>query len=82
MLTVRRVGTENAAATCIAAVLGIVCCAALPLIGTLVGGIALAVFLGVAGGIVVLAALIASVVVVMRPRRRRLSPRAPRSRQP
>jgi hypothetical protein len=78
---VPRAGTEAPTAVSVVALLAVVCCAGLPLIGTL-GGIALAVLLGVAGGLVVVAALTAAILIVVRARRRRVAPRTHRSRLP
>jgi uncharacterized membrane protein YhaH (DUF805 family) len=47
----------------------VVCCAGLPLIAGVVGGIALAAVLGVGAGILALAALIAVVAITVRRRR-------------
>jgi hypothetical protein len=77
-----RAGTEGPTVAVLAALVGLVCCAGLPLIGALLGGIALAALLGVAGGMVVVAALTAIVVAVMRKRGRRIGPRESRSRLP
>jgi hypothetical protein len=54
-----------------AAALAVICCAGLPAIGALVGSITLAALLGVAGGVVVLAAVLVGAVVLVRSRRRR-----------
>jgi hypothetical protein len=82
VLTVHRAGAEGLTTAVIAAVADIVCCAGLPLIAALLGGIALAALLGVAGGMLVVAALTAIVVAVMRKRGRRIAPRGTRSRLP
>jgi hypothetical protein len=52
----------------IAAVL-LACCAALPLIGGVIGGIAIGAVLGVGAGILALAALAAVIVITVRRRR-------------
>jgi hypothetical protein len=53
------------------AVVGVVCCAGLPALATVLGGLALGAVLGVAGGVLVLAGLIAAAVLLVRMRRRR-----------
>jgi hypothetical protein len=56
----------------------VVCCAGLPAIGALIGGITIAGILGVAGGVLALAALVAGAALAVRACRRRGScpPRA------
>ena len=49
----------------------VVCCAGLPAIGALIGGITIAGVIGVAGGVLVLAALGGGAVLLVRARRRR-----------
>jgi hypothetical protein len=51
----------------------VACCAGLPAIGALIGGITIAGVLGVAGGVLVLAALGGGAVLLVRARRRRSS---------
>ena len=53
------------------ALVAIACCAGLPLIGTILGGLTLAAVLGVAGGVVLAVGVVAAAVVVMRGMRRR-----------
>lgn len=52
------------------ALVAIACCAGLPLIGTILGGLTLAAVLGVAGGVVLVVGVVAAAVVLMRGRRR------------
>jgi hypothetical protein len=51
----------------------VVCCAGLPTIGALTGGITIAGVIGVAGGVLALAALLSGAVLQVRARRRRSS---------
>ena len=53
------------------AVIAMGCCAGLPLVGTILGGLTLAAVLGVAGGILLAAGVLAGAVLVFRGRRRR-----------
>ena len=53
------------------ALVAVACCAGLPLLGTLLGGLTLAAVLGVAGGIVLVIAVLAAALIVPRARRRR-----------
>jgi hypothetical protein len=56
----------------------VVCCAGLPAIGTLIGGITIAGVVGVVGGVLALAALVGGAILLVRARHRRGScpPRA------
>ena len=56
---------------------GVICCAGLPAIGALIGGVTIAGVVGVAGGVLALAALGGGAIVLVRARRRRRS--CPRS---
>lgn len=53
------------------ALLAVACCAGLPLAGTILGGLTLAAVLGVAGGILLVAGVLAAALLVLRGRRRR-----------
>jgi hypothetical protein len=53
------------------AVVGVACCAGLPVLATAVGGLTVAAVLGVAGGVLLAAAVIVVGVLVLRSRRRR-----------
>src|SRR2546422_10805933 len=53
------------------AAFAVFCCAGLPLVVTLVGGLTLVGVLGVSAGVVIAAVVVAAVVVVVRGRRRR-----------
>jgi hypothetical protein len=53
------------------AVVGIACCAGLPVIAAVLGGVTLAAVLGVAGGLLAVAALVAAALFALRARRRR-----------
>ena len=53
------------------AVVAVACCAGLPLVGTIVGGLTLAAVIGVAGGVLLAAGVLAAVVLVLRGKRRR-----------
>ena len=53
------------------ALVAVACCAGLPLLGTILGGLKLAAVLGVAGGVVLVVAILAAAVVMLRARRRR-----------
>ena len=59
-------------------VFAVVCCAGLPAIGGLLGGITIAGVIGIGGGVLALAALLGVAALAMRERRRRRScpPRA------
>jgi hypothetical protein len=48
------------------ALIALVCCAGLPLLATILGGLTLAAVLGVAGGGLLLAAVLLSIVLVVR----------------
>ena len=50
----------------------VVCCAGLPAIGALIGGISIVAVLGIAGGVVAFAAAAGAAVLVLRVRRRRV----------
>ena len=54
------------------AVVAVVCCAGPPALATLFGGVALGAVLGVAGGVVITAALLGAAMVALRVRRRRI----------
>jgi hypothetical protein len=54
-----------------AAVIGVICCAGLPAITALIGGITIAAVVGVAGGGLALAAIATGAVRLIRARRRR-----------
>ena len=54
-----------------AAAFAVFCCAGLPLIASLVGGLTLAGVLGASAGVLIAAAAVATAVVVLRGRRRR-----------
>lgn len=56
-----------------AGVFAVVCCAGLPAIGALIGGITIAAVIGVAGGVLALAALGGGAIMLVRARRRRRS---------
>jgi hypothetical protein len=49
----------------------VICCAGLPAIGALVGGLTIAAVLGVAAGVLALTAALGAAVLVLRTRRRR-----------
>ena len=51
------------------ALIAVACCAGLPLIATLVGGLTLAATIGVAGGAMALAAALAGALFLLRTRR-------------
>jgi hypothetical protein len=53
------------------AVIAVACCAGLPALGTIVGGLTVAAVLGVAGGVALAAGALAAVVLLLRARRRR-----------
>jgi hypothetical protein len=72
MLSVRR-AIGDALPVAAVAVVGVACCAGLPVIATLLGGLALGAVLGIAGGVLVAAALLAGAVLVFRGLRRRSS---------
>ena len=57
-----------------AGALAVICCAGLPAIGALLGGITIAAVIGVAGGVLALAALCGGAIVLVRARRRRSCP--------
>ena len=56
------------------AIVGVGCCAGLPAIAAVNGGITIAAVLGVAGGVLAAAALVAVIVFVVRARRRACAP--------
>jgi hypothetical protein len=56
-----------------AAVIAVICCAGLPAITALIGGITTAAILGVAGGVLALAAIATAAILMIRARRRRNS---------
>lgn len=56
-----------------AAAFAVICCAGLPAIGALIGGITIAAVIGVAGGVLALAALGGGAIVLVSARRRRRS---------
>jgi hypothetical protein len=51
----------------------VICCAGLPAIGALIGGVTIAGLLGVTGAVLALAALGGGAIVLLRARRRRRS---------
>jgi hypothetical protein len=53
-----------------AAAVAVICCAGLPAIGALIGGVTIAGVVGVAGGVLALAALGSGAIVLVRVRRR------------
>ena len=53
------------------AVIAVACCAGLPLVATIVGGLTLGAVVGVAGGVLLAGGALAGVVLVLRGRRRR-----------
>lgn len=53
------------------AVIAVACCAGLSLMGTILGGLALAAMLGAAGGVLLAAGAFAAAVLALRGRRRR-----------
>ena len=53
------------------AAFAVLCCAGLPLVASLVGGLTLAGVLGVSAGVLIAAAAVATAVVAFRTRRRR-----------
>jgi hypothetical protein len=60
------------------AVMAVACCAGLPALSAVVGGLTLAAVFGVAGGVLLAGALFAGVVLVFGPRRRRAGDSATR----
>lgn len=56
-----------------AGALAVICCAGLSAIGALVGGITIAAVIGVAGGVLALAALGGGAILLLRARRRHSS---------
>jgi hypothetical protein len=54
-----------------AGAVAVVCCAGVPAIGALVGGITIAAVIGAAAGVLALAALLSGATVLVRARRRR-----------
>jgi len=54
-----------------AAAFAVFCCAGLPLVVSLIGGLTLAGVLGVSAGVLIATAVVAGAVVVVRARRRR-----------
>ena len=65
MISIRRAAADGIPVAAVA-VAGVVCCAGLPALATLLGGLALAAVLGVAGGLLLLAALAGGALVVLR----------------
>jgi hypothetical protein len=57
--------------TAAVSIIAVACCAALPLLAALAGGIGLAALLGIGSGAVLLLAAVVAAVVVARARRRR-----------
>ena len=53
------------------AVIAVACCAGLPLVATIVGGLTLGAVVGLAGGVLLAGGALAGVVLVLRGRRRR-----------
>jgi hypothetical protein len=66
-------------AAAVGAVIGVACCAGLPAIAAVLGGLTVAAVLGLAGGIPAVCAFVAAIVLVARARRRRACSR-PRER--
>jgi hypothetical protein len=64
------------------AVIAIGCCAGLPAIGAILGGLTVAAVVGIAGGVLVAAALISGGAFVWRARHRQRACDAPRARAP
>ncbi len=62
-----------------AAAFAVFCCAGLPLVASLVGGLTVAGVLGVSAGVLIAAAAVATAVVVLRARRRRAAPSSMRT---
>ena len=60
-----------------ASALVVTCCAGLPAIGALIGGITVAAVIGVGGAAFALAALLGGAVLLVRARRRRAACRTP-----
>ncbi len=80
MLSVVRGASDGRAVGAAAvALIGVVCCAGLPVMAAFIGGLTLAAVLGVASGILALVGLLARALVVVRGRRRRHCPPATRS---
>jgi hypothetical protein len=70
---VRRNSSDTTTFAAVAvAVIGVACCAGLPAIATVVGGLTVAAVLGVAGGTLAVTALVATVMFVVRVRRPRV----------
>ena len=65
-----------------AAAFAVFCCAGLPLVASLLGGLTLAGVLGVSGGVLIAAAAVATVVVLLRARHRRASQSSPPASNP
>jgi len=64
-----------------AGLFAVVCCAALPAVGSLIGGIAIARVIGVGAAVLAIAAVLGATALVLRARRRRGS-RPPRAGRP
>jgi hypothetical protein len=62
-----------------ATLMAVVCCAGLPVIGALAGGLTAAAVLGVAGGVLVVAGLAGGVSLALRARRTRACPSVDRN---
>jgi hypothetical protein len=54
--------------------IAVACCAGLPVIGAVVGGVTGAAVIGIAGGVLAVVAVLAGAVLAFRARRRRRSP--------
>jgi predicted PurR-regulated permease PerM len=70
VLTIRRVAGDGLPFAAVA-VAAVVCCAGLPALATLLGGLALGAVLGIAGSLLAIAALGVCGLLVLRTRRRR-----------
>lgn len=57
-----------------AGAIAVICCAGLPAIGALLGGITIAAVIGVAGGVLALAAVGGGAILLVRARRRHSCP--------
>jgi hypothetical protein len=68
-----RPGTTGVLAVGVAA-FAIFCCAGLPLVVSLIGGLTLAGVLGVSAGVLIAAGAVVAAVIVVRSRRRRAEP--------
>lgn len=73
MLSIRRAAADGLPLAAVA-VTGVVCCAGLPALATLLGGLALAAVLCLAGGLLLIAALAVGALVFLRARRRHIPP--------